>query len=213
MDSTKGYPGARWIRNIKGAVDVEKNQAKEISGLKKIDDGTMEITLNEKIEPGFALMTGHHLDPRQGERRERRASPATRLASGRSSSRSICRARASSPNAGINSTSSGKPHLDRVIVLVMGEASARDVAFRNKEVDLSVLGPAQYLAYKNDPDLQKGVFEVAEVFTRSMGMNPSAQAVRRQTRAPGDQPRHRHGSGRQATVQGEGYFGRRVGYR
>ena len=49
----------------------------------------------------------------------------------------------------------GKPYLDRVIVLVMGEASARDVAFRNKEIDLSVLGPAQYLAYKNDPDLQK----------------------------------------------------------
>jgi len=55
----------------------------------------------------------------------------------------------------------------------MGEASARDVAFRNKEIDLSILGPAQYLAYKNDPDLQKGVFEVAEVFTRNMGMNPA----------------------------------------
>jgi len=54
----------------------------------------------------------------------------------------------------------------------MGEAPARDVAFRNKEIDMSVLGPAQYVAYREDPNLQKGILEVAEVFTRHMGMNP-----------------------------------------
>ena len=54
----------------------------------------------------------------------------------------------------------------------MGEAPARDVAFRNKEIDMSVLGPAQYVAYREDPNL-KGILEVAEVFTRHMGMNPN----------------------------------------
>jgi len=53
----------------------------------------------------------------------------------------------------------------------MPEASARDVAFRNKEVDASILGPAQYQAYQADPNLSKGLLEVAEVFTRNMGMN------------------------------------------
>ena len=33
MDASKGMPGARYVRLIKGAVDVEKGQAKEISGL------------------------------------------------------------------------------------------------------------------------------------------------------------------------------------
>ena len=42
MDGSKGYPAARFVRIIKGAVDVEKGQAKEISGLKKIDDTTFE---------------------------------------------------------------------------------------------------------------------------------------------------------------------------
>ncbi len=58
MDGTKGYPGARYIRLIKGAVDVEKGQAKEISGLKKIDDNTLEITLTDKVEPGYYLFAG-----------------------------------------------------------------------------------------------------------------------------------------------------------
>ena len=53
MDGSKGFPGARYIRLIKGAVDVEKGQAKEISGLKKIDDFTLEITITDKVNPGF----------------------------------------------------------------------------------------------------------------------------------------------------------------
>ena len=64
------------------------------------------------------------------------------------------------------------PYADRVVISIMGEAPARDVAFRNKEIDLSILGPAQYVAYREDPNLKKGILEVAEVFTRHMGMNP-----------------------------------------
>ncbi len=55
----------------------------------------------------------------------------------------------------------------------MAEAAARDVAFRNKEIDTSILGPAQYVAYRADPELSKGILEVAEMFTRSMRMNPA----------------------------------------
>ena len=89
----------------------------------------------------------------------------------------------------------------------MGEAPARDVAFRNKEIDLSILGPAQYVAYREDPNLKKGILEVAEVFTRPMGMNPRLQAVRRQARAPGDQPRDRHRPDHQAPGEGQGLSG------
>jgi len=56
----------------------------------------------------------------------------------------------------------------------MGEAAARDVAFRNKEIDTSILGPAQYVAYRADPQLSKGILEVAEMFTRSMHINLSS---------------------------------------
>ena len=54
----------------------------------------------------------------------------------------------------------------------MAEAAARDVAFRNKEIDTSILGPAQYVAYRADPQLSKGILEVAEMFTRAMAHEP-----------------------------------------
>ena len=58
MDGSKGYPGARYVRIIKGAIDVEKGQAKEISGLKKIDDFTLEMTLTDKVDPGYYFFAG-----------------------------------------------------------------------------------------------------------------------------------------------------------
>ncbi len=58
MDGSKGYPGARYVRLIKGAVDVEKGQAKEISGLKKIDDFTLEMTITDRVEPGYYFFSG-----------------------------------------------------------------------------------------------------------------------------------------------------------
>ncbi len=56
--------------------------------------------------------------------------------------------------------------------MIMGDAAARDVAFRNKEIDVAVLGPAQYTAYLADPELAKNMVEVAEVYTRAVGFNP-----------------------------------------
>ena len=58
MDGSKGYPGARYVRIIKGAVDVEKGQAKEISGLKKVDDFTLEMTLTDRVDPGYSFFVG-----------------------------------------------------------------------------------------------------------------------------------------------------------
>ena len=46
----------------------------------------------------------------------------------------------------------GKPYADKLILQIMSEAPARDVAFRNKEIDTSILGPAQYVAYRADPE-------------------------------------------------------------
>ena len=172
MDGKKGFPGARYVRSIKGAVEVEKGTATTIEGLKKIDDGTLEITLTEKVDPGFLFMTDttsildkENVESGQiatnpvglGPFKFKEHVPGSRLVAERWE----------------KFYQPGKPYLNRVIVLIMAEAAARDIAYRNKEIDLSILGPAQYLAYKADPELGKGVFEVAEVFTRNMGLNPS----------------------------------------
>ena len=172
MDGSKGFPGARYIRLIKGAVDVEKGQAKEIAGLKKIDDFTLELTITDKVQPGFyfiddttSILARENVESGDiltkpvglGPFRFVEHIPGSRLVAERWE----------------KFYKHGQPYLDKVVVLIMGEAAARDVAFRSKEVDLSILGPAQYVAYRDDPALKNGIIDVAEFFTRSIGFSPT----------------------------------------
>jgi peptide/nickel transport system substrate-binding protein len=169
MDGKKAFAGARWARLIEGAVAVEKGEAQTISGLKKIDDYTLEMKITDKVDPGYYLYNGSAAIYPAGEADKPEFLqkpiglgpfkfiehvPGSRLVAERWEK-------------------FYKPvYLDKVIIAVMGEAPARDIAFRNKEVDLSILGPVQYVAYKEDAALKGNILEVAEVFTRHLGMSP-----------------------------------------
>lgn len=171
MDPKKAYAGARWARIIEGAIDVEKGTAQKISGLKKIDDFTLEVKLTERVNPGFyfyndsaAIYPADEAEKDSflqkpiglGPFKFVEHVPGSRLVADRWE----------------KFYKPGKPYADKVIISVMSEAPARDIAFRNKEIDMSVLGPVQYVAYREDAALKDTVQEVAEVFTRHMGMNP-----------------------------------------
>ncbi|MEP9398952.1 ABC transporter substrate-binding protein [Mesorhizobium sp. KR2-14] len=171
MDPAKAYPAAQYVSNIAGATEYNEGKAKEISGLKKIDDFTLAITLTDPIDPGYALMTnytaiypagaaekeGYFTNPvGLGPYKFSEYVPGSRLTVVKND----------------KYYDAGKPYADKINIMIMGDASARDVAFRNKEVDVSVLGPAQYVAYKADPELAKNIIEVAEVYTRHVGFNP-----------------------------------------
>jgi peptide/nickel transport system substrate-binding protein len=170
MDGTKGYPGARYIRVIKGATEVEKGTAKEISGLKKIDDFTLEISMTDRVEPGYYLFAGTTaiLPKEEVEKGTFAANPV---------GLGPFKFKEHIPGSRVVTErfdkfyKPGKPYADKLEVLIMAEAAARDVAFRNKEIDTSILGPAQYVAYRADPELSKGILEVAEMFTRAITFN------------------------------------------
>ncbi len=172
MDGSKGYPGARYVRLIKGAIAVEKGEAKEISGLKKIDDFTLEMTITDITDPGFSFFDGTTaILPKEEVEKGNFANNPVGLGP--------FKFKEHVPGSRVvlerweKFYKPGKPYADRITVSLMAEAAARDVAFRNKEIDTSILGPAQYVAYRADPELSKGILEVAEMFTRSMRMNPS----------------------------------------
>ena len=101
MDGSKGFAAARYVRIIKGAVDVEKGQAKTISGLKKIDDFTLEMTLSELVDPPTTSSRARPAREEVG----RAISPPIPWAWAPSSSRSTSRAAASSSPASTSSTS------------------------------------------------------------------------------------------------------------
>jgi len=170
MDGSKGYPAARYVRIIKGAIDVEKNQAKEISGLKKIDDFTLEMTLTDKVDPAYYFFAGSTaILPKEEVEKGTFASNPVGLGP--------FKFKEHIPGSRVvverweKFYKPGKPYADKLEVLIMAEAAARDVAFRNKEIDTSILGPAQYVAYRADPELSKGILEVAEMFTRALTLN------------------------------------------
>ena len=170
MEPGKGFVGARWVRLIKGAVERERGEAPEISGIKKLGEHSVEISFTQKVEPGFLFynMTTSILPKEEVEKptwatnpvglgpfKFKEHIPGSRLVAERFD----------------KFYKPGLPYLDRVEFPIMAEASARDIAFRNKEVDTSILGPVQYVAYNNDATLKKNILEVAEVFTRSMVMH------------------------------------------
>ncbi len=172
MDGSKGFPGARYVRLIKGAAEVEKGHAKEISGLKKIDDFTLEMTITDRVDPGYYFFSGTTaIIPKEEVEKGNFASHPVGLGP--------FKFKEHIPGSRVVAErwdkfyKPGKPYADKLEVLIMAEAAARDVAFRNKEIDTSILGPAQYVAYRADPELSKDILEVAEMFTRSMQFNPS----------------------------------------
>jgi peptide/nickel transport system substrate-binding protein len=172
MDGGKGYPGARYVRLIKGAVDVEKGQAKEISGLRKIDDFTLEMTITDRVDPGYYFFAGTTaILPKEEVEKGNFASNPVGLGP--------FKFKEHIPGSRVVAErwdkfyKPGKPYADKLEVLIMADAAARDIAFRNKEIDTSILGPAQYVAYRADPELSKGILEVAEMFTRAIQFNPT----------------------------------------
>ncbi|MCX7366426.1 MAG: ABC transporter substrate-binding protein, partial [Alphaproteobacteria bacterium] len=182
MESGKGYPGARYVRLIKGAVAVEKGEAKEtvavekgeakeIAGPMKGDDFTLEMTITDIVDPGFYFFDGTTaILPKEEVEKGNFASNPVSLGP--------FKFKEHIPGSRVvlerfdKFYKPGKPYADRIVIVLMSEAAARDVAFRNKEIDTSILGPAQYVAYRDDPQLKGGILEVAEMFTRSMRMNP-----------------------------------------
>ena len=172
MSPKVAYPGSRYVRDIKGAEAYQKGEAKTIEGLKKIDDFTVEMTFKDKIEPGFGFMNSY-LSIYPADEADKESFQAKPIGLGPFKFTEYVPGSRMAGERWEKFYKPGKPYADRFVISIMGEAAARDVAFRNKEIDASILGPAQYVAYKADANLSKNILEVAEVFTRNMGMNPT----------------------------------------
>lgn len=167
---SNAFPGARYIADIEGADAFASGKATEISGLKKIDDLTLEITFTAPINPGFNLMrTNAAIYPADigdkaathpiglGPFKFVEHVPGSRIVVEKFD----------------KFYEQGKPYLDKINIVIMEDSAARDVAFRNQEIDVTVLGPTQYVAYQGDAALSKNILEVAEGYTRNVGFNPN----------------------------------------
>ena len=171
-DAANSMPGASHLRGIKGLEAFGRGEAPEIEGLVKIDDHTIAITFETTGEPGYALMQATTaILPANVTADEQAVNPvglgAFKFVEHIPGSQLVV-------ERFDDYYEEGKPYLDRVNIIVMAEGAGRDVAFRNREIDVSVLGPAQYQDYLNDDSLKDHLLEVAETFTRIVGFNRGA---------------------------------------
>ncbi|QYX56906.1 ABC transporter substrate-binding protein [Roseovarius sp. SCSIO 43702] len=165
------FASARYFTNVEGIEAFQDGSSENIAGLKKIDDKTFSITFTGKTEPGYDLMrVNAAIYPEgAGEDEGFMTNPV-----GLGPFKFV----ENIPGSKIvvekyeDFYEEGKPYLDTVNLVLLADASARDVAFRNGEIDVSVLGPSQYVAYQADPNLKDHILEVAEVYTRNVGFNP-----------------------------------------
>lgn len=175
-DPKKALPGAEQMLQIAGVAEFQAGKADHISGLKKIDDKTIEITFINLANPGWNLMSDFAPIYSKDYPEDQLASKPNGLGPFKLANYV--------PGSKVelvkfdNYFEKGKPHLDKLDIMLMGEAPARDVAFRNGEIDVNVLGPVQYEAYTQDAALKDHILEVAEVYTRNIGFNPKIDAFK-----------------------------------
>lgn len=161
------------ITPIKGAQEVADGAAESISGLKKIDDLSFEVTLAHPVDLKFYLwLPGTDILP--GDEIERLGAAFSTNPVGCGPFKFVEWVRGSEivlekfPDFYVE----GRPYLDKVVYKIMSEAAPRDLAFKARDLDANIVGSVNYPEYMNDPVISKNLIEVAEMFTRVIGFNP-----------------------------------------
>ena len=173
MSPRTASPSAPFVRVIKGARDYEEGRANKISGLQKLDDTTLEITMDRPLDPSYTLHdAGAAILPREEVEKKGDAFGLDPVGCG--PFKFVKWVKGSEIVLGKNPDfyEKGKPYLDRLVYKIMPEGASRDIAFRAKELDATLVSATQYPVYKEDPRIAKNMVEVAELFTRLVGFNP-----------------------------------------
>lgn len=158
------------LTNIAGATEYRDGKADHVAGLVKIDDLTFSITFANFADPGYLLFEAvTSILPKEAvEAGNFLAHPVG------------CGPFAFDTHVeGSHITGKkfdkyfkpGQPYADEIEFTITDDYSALDVAFRAGELDATVLSENSFVMYSQDPELSKGLIEIAEMFTRHMGMN------------------------------------------
>jgi peptide/nickel transport system substrate-binding protein len=173
MNPKVASPGARFVRVVKGAKEFEEGKADRVSGLRKIDDFTLEITMDKPVDPAYTLYEGATaILPKEEVEKKGEGFGSDPVGLGPFKFVKWVKGSEVVLAKFPDYYEKGKPYLDKVVYKIMPEGAARDLAFRAKELDATIVGASQYPAYKEDPQISKNMVEVAELFTRVMGFNP-----------------------------------------
>jgi peptide/nickel transport system substrate-binding protein len=166
-------PQWRYVKPIKGSEAVNEGKAETISGLKKIDDLTLEMTLKDPVDIKYYLwLPGIAIVPKEEVERLGDAFTTNPVGCGPFKFVKWVKGSEVVVEKFGGFYLEGRPYLDKIVYKIMGEAAPRDLAFKAKELDVTLVGAVNYPEYKANPEISKNMIEVAEMFTRLIGFNP-----------------------------------------
>ncbi len=162
----------RNIRIIEGADDFISGKSKSIKGLKKIDDHTLQITLKDVVEPGFSLYPPEvAILPKEEVIKRGDGFGVNPVGCGPFKFSKWVKGSEVVLEKFNNYYEPQKPYLNKVVYKIMPEAASRDIAFKVKELDATIVGSVNYPEYKQNPDISKNMLEIAELWTRVICFN------------------------------------------
>ena len=156
MDGSKGFPGARYVRIIKGAVDVEKGAGQ--GDLRPEEDRRLHARddAHRQRRSGLLLLRRHDRDPARRKRPRRATSPHNPVGLGPFKFKEHIPGSRLVLERWDKFYKPGKPYADRVDRRAHGRGRRRATspsATRRSTPRSS--GPAQYVAYRDDPSSRR----------------------------------------------------------
>ncbi len=172
LDPKTASPSARFVRIIKGAEDFEQGKTNKVEGLTKINDHKFQITLHETIDPGFFLFFPDiAILPKEEVEKRGDGFAINPVGCGPFKFDKWVKGSEIILEKFDNYYEPGKPYLDKVVYKIMPEAASRDIAFKVKELDATMVGSVNYPEYKKTPAIANNMIEVAEFWTRVICFN------------------------------------------
>jgi peptide/nickel transport system substrate-binding protein len=160
------------LKSVKGAQEVLDKKANTISGIKKIDDYTVEITLIRPIDLAYALFPiNMAILPKEAVEDKSKPFGSNPVGLGPFQFVEWVKGSKIVLKKFDGFYKKGLPYLDKLTYNIMNDSAARDNAFRAKELDANLLYSSQYAAMRNDPEYNKNMIEVAEMYTRMIAFN------------------------------------------
>jgi peptide/nickel transport system substrate-binding protein len=160
------------LKNVKGVQEMLDKKADTVSGIKKVDDYTVEITLERPIELAYALFPiNMAILPKEAVEDTSKPFGSNPVGLGPFEFVEWVKGSKIVLKKFDGFYKEGLPYLDTLTYNIMNDSAARDNAFRAKELDANLLYSSQYAAMRNDPAYNKNMVEVAEMYTRMIAFN------------------------------------------
>lgn len=172
LNPANASPNAMSMASVLGAEEFIKGTGKDVPGIKVIDDSTLQFTLKGPDNTFLGVLSLPYTSAVPKEAVDEKGAKFGEEPVGAGPFKLTKWVRDSEVElTAFDDYYNGRPYLDKVVYKIMTDQSARDNAFASKQLDMMVLGDAQYGRLKNDPAMKDNLVEVAELFTRNMKFN------------------------------------------